>query len=48
MCKSPVAEDAQGPCVSPEIQISNFNNLNIYSYLWDSKIKKHFQAKNCN
>ena len=38
-------EDAQGPCVSLEIQISIFNKLNIYSYLWDSKTKNISKLK---
>ena len=38
-CRFSKVEDAQGPFVSLEIRISIFNKLNIYSYLWDSKIK---------
>ena len=34
-----------GVLVSLEIEISTFNKLNIYSYLWDSKIKNISKLK---
>ena len=44
-CRFSKVEDVWGPCVSLEIQISTFNKLNIYSYLWDSKIKNISKLK---
>ena len=44
-CRFSKVEDTQGPSVSLEILFSIFNKLNIYSYLWDSKIKNISKLK---